>query len=97
MIISEGFESAVDGRVVRTVVCFQVKVQDFSTVGDVLVDVIQSIRLNTGGERSHLSFLTLVPDNTLNKTLTSANGEEVNGGGGGLELHGVVSLSMYLL
>jgi len=30
-----------------------------------------------------------VPDDTLDKTLASADGEEINGGGGGLELHGV--------
>ena len=90
-------DSAVDRRVVITAVCFQVKVQDFSTVGDILVDVINGVRLHTSGERSHLSLLTLVPDDTLNETLAAAHGKEVNGGGGGLELHGVVSLSMNLV
>jgi len=60
-----------------------------STVGDVLIDVINGIRLDAGGERSHLSLLTLVPDNALDKTLAAAHGIEVDGGSGGLETHGV--------
>jgi len=97
MIISEGFESAVDGRVVSASVCFQVEVQDFSTVSNILVDVINGIRFHAGGERSHLSLLALVPDDALHKTLAAAHGVEVDGQSGGLELHGVVSLSMHLL
>jgi hypothetical protein len=38
-----------------------------------------------------------VPDDTLHKTLTSAYREEVNGGGGGLKLHGSWELVAYVL
>ena len=82
-------DSAVDRRVVFALVLFQVEVNNLCTVGNILTNVVESVRLNTGGERSHLSLLTLVPDDTLNETLTSADGEEVNLGGGGLELHWV--------
>jgi hypothetical protein len=91
-------DSAVDRRVIRTSVCFSVEVSYSSTVSNILGDVIHCIRLYAGGERSHLSLLTLVPDDTLNETLrVGADGEEVDGSGGGLELHGVVSLSMSLV
>jgi len=90
-------ESAVDGRVILTLILFQVEVNHLSAVSNIVADVIESIRLNTGGEGSHFSLLTLVPDDTLNETLAAAHGKEVNGGGGGLELHGVVSLSMNLV
>ena len=83
----KGKTLAVDGGVIRTSVCFQVKVQDLSTVGDVLVNVVQCVRLHAGGEGNHLSFLTLVPDDALDETLAAAHGVEVDGGGGGLELH----------
>ena len=82
-------DSAVDRRVVFALVLFQVEVNNLCTVGNILTNVIESVRLNTGGERSHLSLLTLVPDDTLNETLAAAHGKEVNGGGGGLELHWV--------
>jgi len=80
-------ESAVDGRIVLTLILFQVEVNHLGTVSNILTDVIESVRLNTGGERSHLSLFTLVPDDTLDKTLASAHGEEVDLGGRGLELH----------
>ena len=83
--------SAVDGRVVITSVFVEVDVSYSSTVGNILIDVIHCIRLNTGGERCHLSHIALVPDDTLDETLASAHGEEINGGGRGLELHRCVS------
>jgi len=82
-------DSAVDRRVILTLILFQVEVNNLSTVSNILTNVVESVRLNTGGERSHLSLFTLVPDHTLNETLTSANGKEVDDGGRGLELHGV--------
>jgi len=91
-------DSAVDRRVIRTSVCFSVEVSYSSTVSNILGDVIHCIRLNTGGERSHLrEFFSGMPDDTLNETLTSADGKEVDLEGRGLELHGVVSLSMSLV
>jgi len=90
-------ESAVDGRIVLTLILFQVEVNHLGTVSNILADVIQCIGLDTGGERSHLSLFTLVPDDTLDKTLASAHGEEVDGGGRGLELHWVVPLITLVL
>jgi len=75
-------ESAVDGRVIFASVFFQVEVNHLCTVSNIVTDVIESVRLNTGGERSHLSLFTLVPDDTLNESLAAAHGKEVNGGGG---------------
>jgi len=89
--------SAVDRRVVRTLICFQVEVGYSGTICKILIDVIHYIRLHTSSERSHLSLFTLVPDDTLHKTLTSAYREEVNGGGGGLKLHGSWELVAYVL
>jgi hypothetical protein len=69
-------ESAVDRRVIFTLILFQVEVNNLCTVSNILTDVVESVRLNTGGERSHLSLFTLVPDDTLNETLTSADGKK---------------------
>jgi len=83
-------DSAVDRRVVFALVLFQVEVNNLCTVGNILTNVVESVRLNTGGERSHLrEFFSGVPDDTLNETLTSADGEEVDLKGRGLELHWV--------
>ena len=87
--------SAVDRRVILTSVFVDVEVTHNSTVSNILSDVIHCIRLNTGGERSHLSLLTLVPDDTLDKTLgVGAHGIEVNSGGRGLELHWCLSITL---
>ena len=87
--------SAVDGRVVITSVFVEVEVSYGCTIGNILIDVIHCIGLNTGGERSHLSHITLVPDGTLHKTLASTNRIEVDGGGRSQELHGVFRLCAY--
>ena len=87
--------SAVDRRVVRTLVCFQVEVGYSGTICKILIDVIHCIKLHTSGERSHLSLFTLVPDDTLYETLTGADGIEVDLSGRGLKLH--LGLVAYVL
>ena len=81
--------SAIDRRVILTLILFQVEVNNLSTVSNILTNIVESVSLNTGSERSHLSLLTLVPDDTLDKTLASADGIEINGGSGGLKAHWV--------
>jgi len=85
--------SAVKRRVIGASVWFQVKVGYGGTICKILIDVIHCISFEASGERSHLSFFTLVPDHTLHKTLAasnvaSANREKVDLSGGSLELHG---------
>jgi len=83
-------DSAVDRRVILTLILFQVEVNNLSTVSNILTNVVESVRLNTGGERSHLrEFFSGVPDDTLNETLTSADGEEVDLKSRGLKSHWV--------
>ena len=79
--------SAVDRRVIRTSVCFSVKVSHFRTVSKIVANRIQGVRLNNSGERSHLAFSTRVPDHSLDESLAAADGVEVDLGGAGLELH----------
>ena len=75
--------------VARTSICFQVEVSDLSTVVDQVADVIESIGLDHGGEGSQFSLSTRMPDHTLDETLATGDGEEVNLSGRGLELYGV--------
>ena len=81
---------AVDGSVVNPLIRFSVEIRNFSAVGEIVADVVESVSLDTGGERSHLrEFFSGVPDDTLNKTLATSDRVEVDLGGRGLELHGV--------
>jgi len=87
--------SAVHGGVIFASICFSVEVSDLSTVGEILTDVIQCVRLNTSGERSHLrEFLSGVPDDTLDETLATSDRVEVNLEGRGLELHGCLVITL---
>ena len=54
-------------------VSIEVEVAHSSTVGNVLVNIIHCIRLDTSGERDHtLIILCLrVPDDTLDETLAT--------------------------
>jgi len=79
--------SAVDRRVIFAFVLFEVEVTDGSTIGDVSFYIILHADTITSGEGSHLSLTTLVPDNTLDETLASANRIEVDLCGGGVESH----------
>ena len=80
--------SAVKRRVISASVCFSVEVTDCSTIGDVAVHIIYHVNLGAGGERSHLSLSTFVPDDTLDETLrVFANRIEVDLCGGGVETH----------
>jgi len=87
--------SAGDRSVVRTLVCFSVEVSDLSAVGKVVTDVVESVRLDTGGERGHLlrDLFSGVPDDTLDETLATSDRIEVDLGGRGLELHGCLSIT----
>ena len=80
--------SAVDRRVILASVIVEVEVTNSSTVGDVTLNVIPHADTIAGGERSHFSLSTFVPDDTLDETLASADGIEVDLGGGGVESHG---------
>lgn len=82
---------AVDRGVVNPIVCFSVEICNFSAVGEIVADVVESVRLDTGGEGSHLlrDLFSGVPDDTLDKTLATSDRVEVDLGGRGLELHGV--------
>ena len=86
--------SAVDGRVVITLVFVEVEVTDSSTIGDVSFYIILHADTVTSGEGSHLSLTSFVPDDTLDVTLTSANGIEVDLGGGGVESHRCLSITL---
>jgi len=92
----ETLSSAVHGGVIRTLVCFSVEVRDLSTVGEIVTDVVESVRLDTGGEGSHLlrDLFSGVPDHTLDETLATSDREEVNLGGRGLELHGCLVITL---
>lgn len=79
--------SAVDGRVIGTNVCFSVKVSNFCTVGDQVADRIESIGLDNSAKGSNLAFSTRMPDHTLDETLATADGVEVDLRGAGEELH----------
>ena len=81
--------SAVDRRVVSAAVLFSVEVNNLSTVGDQVVDGVESIALDNGGERDHLALSTRMPDDTLNETLAASDREEVNLSGGVGETHEV--------
>ena len=78
---------AVNRRVISASVCFEVEVTDCSTIGDVAVYIIYHVSLGAGGERSHFSLSTFVPDDALDKTLASADRIEVDLCGGGVETH----------
>ena len=81
--------SAVDRRVILTSILFSVEVTNSGTVSDVTFNVILHADAIAGGERSHLRLLiTRMPDDTLDETLASADGIEVDLGGGGVESHG---------
>ena len=88
--------SAVDGRVIRTSVCFSVVINHLSTISNVLVHVIDCISLDTGGERSHLlrDLFSGVPDHTLDETLATSDRIEVDLCGGGEESHGCLSITL---
>ena len=75
-----------------TLVSVEIEVAYNSTVGNILIDVIHCIRLHTSGERDHtLIILCLgVPDDTLDKTLATADRIEVDLCGGGVESHGLL-------
>ena len=79
-----------------TFVSTEVEVTDSSTVGDVLVNVIQCVSLDTSGERDHtLIFRRLgVPDHTLDETLATSDRIEVDLGGRGVESHGCLSITL---
>ena len=86
-VIEKSIGSAIKRRVISASVCFEVEVTDCSTIGDVAVHIIYHVSLGAGGERSHLSLSTFVPDDTLDKTLASADRIEVDLCGGGVETH----------
>ena len=75
-----------------TFVSIEVEVTYCSTIGNILIDVVHCVRLHTSGERDHtLIILCLrVPDDTLDKTLASADRIEVDLCGGGVESHGLL-------
>ena len=67
-----------------------VEVSHLSTVGDQIVDGIQSISPDHGGEGGHLTISTRMPDDTLDETLCLwSAGVEINLGGGVGQLHRV--------
>ena len=80
---------AVDRGVVNPIVCFSVEIRNFSAVGEIVADVVESIGLNNSAKGSHLAFSTRMPDHTLDETLATSSREEINLSGRGLELHGV--------
>jgi len=92
----EILSSAIHGGVIRTLVRFSVEVSDLSAVSKVVTDVVESVRLDTGAERSHLlgDLFSGVPDHTLDETLATSTGEKVDLGGRGLELHGCLSITL---
>jgi len=83
------FTSAIERRVVFTLVFFKVETNDLSTIHDCLIHIITIIRLVTSGEGLDLIVSARVPGHTLDETLTSADRIEVNAAGRGLELHWV--------
>ena len=88
--------SAVYGGIVMTFISIEVEVTNNSTVGNILIDIVHCIRLGTSGERDHtLIFRRLgVPDDTLDKTLASADRVEVDLSGRGVESHGCLSITL---
>ena len=68
----------------------EVEICHLRTVGDQVVDRVDSISLDNSGERGHLALSTRMPDHTLDKTLGRGGaGVEINLGGRVDELHGV--------
>ena len=88
--------SAIDRGVVFASVCFSVEISHLSTVGKIVTDVVENVRLDTGGERGHLlrDLFSGVPDHTLDETLATSDRVEVNLGGRGLELHGCLVITL---
>ena len=80
--------SAVDRRVVLASVIVEVEVTNSSTVGDVTLNIIPHADTIAGREGSHLALSTRMPDDTLDETLASADGVEVDLGSSGVESHG---------
>ena len=81
-----------------TFVSTEVEVTDSSTVGDVLVNVVQCVRLDTSGKRDHalVCVRLRMPDDTLDETLgVAANRVEVDLSGRGVESHGVPCFDSY--
>ena len=66
-----------------------VEVNNLSTVGNQVVNRVDSISLNNGGECGHLALSTRMPDHTLDEAFASrSDGIVVNLGGGSEKSHG---------
>ena len=76
----------------------EIEICHLSTVGDQVVDRVDSISLDNSGERGHLALSTRVPDHTLNEPLSRRSaGIEVNLSGRVDELHGGVPLTTSII
>mgnify|MGYP004048690629 FL=1 len=76
--------------IVVTIVAVNVEISHLSTIGDQVVDRVDSISLDNSGERGHLTLSTRMPDHTLDEPLSRGGaGVEINLSGRILELHGV--------
>ena len=85
-----GCLSAHHRGIVVTIVAVNVEISHLSTIGDQVVDRVDSISLDNSGERGHLALSTRVPDHTLDEPLSRGGaGVEINLSGRILELHGV--------
>ena len=73
-----------------------IKVGYVRTIQNVVVDLVDHIRLGKSGISNHFALNARVPGGTLNESLGArTDGEEIDLGCGGLELHGVVCLCAY--
>lgn len=87
--------SARHGRIIGTSVLFSVDGSHYSTVGDVVTNLILHLSLEFGSEEGHFRLRTRVPNDFLNETLASADRIVVNLGGGGEELHRLCSFDPF--
>jgi len=86
-----GCLSAHHRGIVVAIVAVNVEISHLSSVGDQIVDRVDSIGLDNGGEGGDCTITTRVPDHTLDKSLSRGGaGVEVNLSGRVLELHGVL-------
>ena len=85
-----GCLSAHHRGIVVAIVAVNVEICHLSTVGDQVVDRVDSIGLDNSRESGHLALRTRVPDHTLDKPLSRRSaGVEINLGGRVGQLHRV--------
>ena len=75
-------------RILRGCNLFSIEVSYVRTICNVVVDLVDHIRLAKSGISNHFALNTRVPGGALNESLGArTDGEEIDLGCGGLDLH----------